>query len=122
MILGLGIDICPIDRIAQIIARQGEAFEHRVYTPTERQYAQGAAKNDRLAARWAAKEAAIKALGAPEGIGWHNIAVENAPSGAPSLILSGIAKQHANALGVKNSILSMSHAGGQAVAVVILEG
>lgn len=122
MIIGVGIDICPVDRIGQILQRQGDAFEKRVYTQTERDYAKGAARNDRLSARWAAKEAAIKALNMPAGFGWHDISVKNAPSGAPSLILTGAAKSHADQLGVKNILLSMSHAGGQAVAVVILEG
>ena len=122
MIIGVGIDICPIDRIREILERQGVAFEERVYTPAERAYAQGAARYDRLAARWAAKEAAIKALNAPSGIGWHDISVSNSETGAPSLILDGIARDHADKLGVNNIMLSMTHAGGQAVAVVIMEG
>ncbi|MBN2531030.1 MAG: holo-ACP synthase [Deltaproteobacteria bacterium] len=122
MILGIGIDICPVNRIQQILERQGDAFENRVYTRTEREYAKGAARFDRLAARWAAREAAIKALNAPKGLGWHDISVENSQTGAPSLLFKGVALSLAEKLGVNNIMLSMTHAGGLAVAVVILEG
>mgnify|MGYP001427477721 CR=1 FL=1 len=122
MILGLGIDLCPVDRIRDVIERQGDAFLSRVYTPAERDYATGAMRFDRLAARWAAKEAAIKALGGVSGIDWHDLCVVNADSGAPSLVLAGGAAARARQMGVTNILLSLSHAGGQAVAVVILEG
>ena len=56
-----------------------------MYTKTEREYATGKIKHDRLAARWAAKEAAIKALGAPQGLNWQDIAIENTDTGAPTL-------------------------------------
>jgi holo-[acyl-carrier protein] synthase len=122
VIIGVGIDICPVDRIEGIISRQGDGFTRKVYTPLEIAYSKGAAKGERLSARWAAKEAAIKALGAPTGVNWHDISVENRPDGAPLLILQGAAKEAADRLGVKNTLLTMSHAGGMAVAVVILEG
>lgn len=122
MILGIGIDICPVERIEGIVERQGETFEKRVFTETERNYAQGAVKGERLSARWAAKEAAIKALGAPAGLKWYDLEVVNAPNGAPSLKMAGQAKHTADKMGVKNVLLTISHAGGMAVAVVILEG
>jgi len=122
MILGVGIDICPVDRITGIIERQGAAFEDKVFTETERDYARGKARGDRLAARWAAKEAGIKALGAPSGLKWHDLEVRNRDDGAPELIMSGAAVERARELGVVNVLLTMSHAGGMAVAVVILEG
>ena len=125
MILGIGIDICPVNRIADVIERQGDAFVNRVYTKTEIAYCQKAVKSvkeERLAARWAAKEAAIKALGAPLKITWHELEVVNSADGAPSLILGKAARQHADSMGVKNILLSISHAGGTAVAVVIAEG
>ncbi|MBN2343373.1 MAG: holo-ACP synthase [Deltaproteobacteria bacterium] len=122
MIIGVGIDICPIDRIGDVLKRHGDAFMNRVYTRSEQDYAEGKIKNDRLAARWAAKEATIKALGAPEGLSWQDIAIENDESGAPRLTLSGAAKTHADTIGVTHTLVSMTHAGGQAVAVVILEG
>lgn len=123
MILGLGVDLCPIERIEQIIDRHGTAFLNRVYTEDEQQYAhEGHVKAERLAARFAAKEAAIKALGAPAGLRWKEMEVKKKPNGAPSLILHGTAKAVADQKGVIRTTLSLSHAGGMAVAVVILEG
>ncbi len=124
MILGLGIDICPIDRIKDILERHGDIFADKVFTEGERAHA-GAGKkvtHERLAARWAAKEAVIKALGAPDGLRWHDMEVVNAEDGAPRLELRGAARERADALGVKREIISISHAGGVSVAVVILEG
>ena len=124
MILGMGIDICPISRIEDVIDRQGELFTKRVFTQKERTHATKGKKvtGERLAARWAAKEAAIKALGAPHGLRWHDMEVANSPDGAPSLILRGAAKEHADRIGVEHVHISLSHAGGVSVAVVILEG
>ena len=124
MILGMGIDICPISRIEDIVDRQGDLFTNRVFTQEERDHAKKGKKvtGERLAARWAAKEAAIKALGAPGGLKWHDMEVANSPDGAPSLILRGAAKEHADSIGVERVHISLSHAGGVSVAVVILEG
>ena len=124
MILGMGIDICPISRIEEIVDRQGYLFTNRVFTQEERDYARKGKRvtGERLAARWAAKEAAIKALGAPGGLRWHDMEVANSPDGAPSLILRGAAKEHADRIGVKRVHISLSHSGGVSVAVVILEG
>ena len=122
MILGLGVDICPVNRIEEVLERQGVSFEEKVFTDGERRYSVGKAKGDRLAARWAAKEAGIKALGAPEGLHWHDLEVRNREDGAPTLIMRGAAAERAKTLGVTNTLLTLSHAGGMAVAVVILEG
>ncbi len=123
MILGLGVDVCPIERIAGALGRHGHVFSDRIFTDRERQYAgNGAVKHDRLAARFAAKEAAIKALGAPDGLRWKDMEVVNASDGAPTLCLAGRAKERADELGVSRVMLSLTHAGGIAVAVVILEG
>ncbi len=122
MIVGLGVDICPIDRIRSAIERQGDPFTKRVFTQGEIAHAgEKKVKYERLAARFAAKEAAIKALGGPSGIDWHEMEVENSPSGAPSLLLHGKSKEYADALGATNTLITISHAGGVAVAVVILE-
>ncbi len=122
MIVGLGIDVCPVERIAGIFERHGDAFARRVFTDVERAHAgDGVVRDERLAARWAAKEAAIKALAAPTGLKWHDLAVVNDEAGAPSLVLSGAAGEHARKLGVRRILLSLSHAGGIAVAVVVLE-
>lgn len=123
MIIGIGIDVCPIERMAGIIERHGEVFLSRVFTPTEIAYAgTGRARAERLAARFAAKEATIKALGAPSGMHWKDISVENETSGAPRLRLDGVMEREANARDVRNMHLTLTHAGGIAVAVVVMEG
>ncbi len=123
MILGLGIDLCPVDRIEQILERHAKSFAGRVFTDNERDYAgTGLVKGERLAARFAAKEAAIKALGAPNGLRWQEMEVVKSEDGVPSMRFHGLAEQHASELGVTNILLTLSHAGGFAVAVVILEG
>lgn len=123
MILGIGVDICPVDRIAQILARHGATFADRVFTPGERERAgNGVVMAERLSARFAAKEAAIKALGGPLGVGWKEMEVITAADGSPTLHLTGKAAERARAMGVTRKLLSLSHAGGIAVAMVILEG
>jgi holo-[acyl-carrier protein] synthase len=123
VILGLGIDVCPVERIQGIIERHGAIFTDRVFTAIERDHAgEGVVRAERLAARWAAKEAAIKALGAPPGLRWHDLEVVNDDAGAPALELRGSAAERAAALGTAQVWISLSHAGGVALAVVILEG
>ncbi len=123
MILGIGVDLCPVERIEKIIERHGEAFLDKVFTITEQRYAnQGKTKGERFAARFAAKEATIKALGSPEGLKWKEMEVQKRANGAPVLALLGVAEKEAKRRGVKNTVLSLSHAGKMAVAVVILEG
>ncbi len=123
MILGLGIDLCPVDRMERILNRQGESFCRRVFTAGERQYAEsGAHPGERYAARFAAKEATIKALGGFDGMRWQEMEVERTPSGAPALRLHGAAKARADAMGVSGALLSLTHTVGMAAAVVILEG
>jgi holo-[acyl-carrier protein] synthase len=123
VILGLGIDVCPVERIEQVLSRHDEIFCERIFTPEERKYAgNGRARAERLAARFAAKEAAIKALGAPEGLRWKDMEVVNDENGAPSLKLEGKAHERMEALGVSRVLISLTHAGGVAMAVVILEG
>lgn len=124
MILGLGIDICPVERMRDIRLRHGDVFIDRVFTGAERAHAGEGKKvtDERFAARWAAKEASIKALGAPEGLRWHDMEVRNSPDGAPELSFQGAARERADALGVTRISMSISHAAGVAVAVVILEG
>jgi len=122
VIVGLGIDVCSVARIEGILERHGSIFADRVFTEGELAHAgKGPVKCERLAARWAAKEAAIKALGAPEGLAWHDMEVVNAEDGAPSMRLSGSAASCAAAKRVSNILLSISHAAGVAVAVVVLE-
>ncbi len=124
-----GVDIVDIERIEQAITRWGERFLRRIFTPQERADARGRAAS--LAARFAAKEAAAKALGtgvrgvgggaagAGETIGWHDIEVVRAPTGQPFLRLHRGAAARAAALGWTSTALSLSHARTSAVASVV---
>ena len=124
MIVGLGLDIAEIDRIEQVLSRHGAAVLARLYTGREVAYCE-AHKNkfERYAARFAAKEAAMKALGTgwSGGVRWRDIEVVNAPSGKPALRLEGVARQIADSLRVRNISLSLTHSGNLAVAHVIFE-
>lgn len=125
MIIGIGLDISEIDRIEAVITRRGAAFLKRVYTPQEARYCEGHKnKFERYAARFAAKEAGMKALGTGWrfGVRWRDIEVANAPSGKPTLNLTGIAREFADRLGVKSISLSITHSGNLALAQVIFEG
>lgn len=123
MILGIGVDLCPVDRIEGVLARHGALFTDRVFTTAEQTFASGSRREaERLAARFAAKEATVKALGGPAGLRWRDMEVINNRNGAPHLKLHGQAKAHADEMGVHRMMLSLSHAGGMAVAMVVLEG
>ena len=118
--LTTGVDIIEIARIAGVLARYGHRFLRRVYTPEEIAYCRGRPAN--LAARFAAKEAAMKALGTGiRGVGWKDIEVVRAESGAPSLRLHGRAKARANRLGVEQMALSLSHSREYAMAMVVAQ-
>lgn len=124
MVVGLGLDIAETDRVQAAISRRGAAFLNRVYTPREIAYCERRKnKFQRYAARFAAKEAAMKALGTGwgQGVRWRDIEVANAPSGKPTLNLAGVARQLADKLGVKNISLSITHSGNLALAQVIFE-
>lgn len=121
MIIGLGIDTVGIERIARLLARHGERFLARWFDP--REVAVIAGSPERAAVRWAAKEAAAKALGTgfAAGIVPSQIAVLPGPGGAPLLALADAAARRAASLGAARLHVSLSHADGHAVAVVILE-
>jgi holo-[acyl-carrier protein] synthase len=124
MVIGIGTDLIEIARIEQSVARFGDRFLERVYTAGEIAYCKrkrSAAES--FAARFAAKEAAAKALGTgiSHGVSWHEFEVRRAPSGKPSLHLSGRAAELAAALGVTRASISLTHTGTLAMAVVILE-
>ncbi len=124
MILGIGTDLAEVERIGKSVERFGERFLARIYTPSERAYAMRKANwAERLAARFAAKEAGMKAIGTglSRGVSWQHFEVANEPSGRPMLRLSGAARQVADALGVKRVSLSLTHTKEMAMAVVILE-
>jgi holo-[acyl-carrier protein] synthase len=125
MILGTGIDVIDIERIAHSVERYGEHFLRRIYTPGEIAYCQRKRRNaaESFAARFAAKEAAAKALGTGIGFGvtWREIEVGREPAGRPVLLLHGRAAEIAQAMGVRSSSLSITHTGSQSMALVILE-
>ena len=124
VIVGLGLDIAEIDRITAALTRHGAAILERLYTPTEVAYCESHKnKFERYAARFAAKEAAMKALGTgwTRGVRWRDIEVANAPGGKPTLRLQGVAREFAEKLGVKNISLTITHSGNLALAQVIFE-
>lgn len=123
MIVGLGLDVAGIERVARAIERYGERFLARLLTAEEVANAKQRVADQAtfVAGRLAAKEATSKALGVPPGIGWHDVAVCKDPTGAPSLIFTGEAQRRAKALQVSRTHLSISHDAGIASAVVILE-
>lgn len=124
MIVGLGIDVVEVSRIEAAIKRHGRPFLARVFTPAEIAYCERHRNPwERFAARFAAKEAAMKALGTgwARGVRWVDIEVIRAPSGQPSLALYGAARRHADRLGVRHTSISITHVGNTALAEVILE-
>jgi len=124
MILGTGVDLCEVPRLRDAIARHGERLLRRVFTDREIAYAERKVnKFERYAARFAAKEAGMKALGTGwrGGLGWRDLEVTNLRSGRPTLALHGVAAKVAEKLGVKNISLSITHTEEQALAMVILE-
>lgn len=121
---GIGVDICRAERIAEALGRFGERMEKRLFTPDELAYCR--THQDplpHLAARFAAKEAASKALGTgiAGGIGWTQIEVVQPGGRVPSLRFTGAALERAQSLGIVRSHLSLSHDAGLAVACVVLE-
>ncbi len=125
MIIGTGIDIVSIKRIKDAEKRWGRRFLDRVYTAGETKYAMlQLYPHPRLAARFAAKEATVKALGTgfTGGITWKDIEVQNKDSGRPGIILHGKVRDTAESKGVRVIHLSISHDGDYAVAQVVLEG
>ena len=110
-----GVDIIEIERIEGAISRHGSRFLERIYTPDEIQQCAGRAAS--LAARFAAKEAAFKTLGAR--LGWREVEVHRERGGKPRLVLHARAAQVADSLGLKVWSVSLSHSRGNAVAVVV---
>jgi holo-[acyl-carrier protein] synthase len=125
VIVGSGVDICEVSRIEKAISSEhGQRFVERVFTAREIAYADGKANRfERYAARFAAKEAGMKALGTGwrGGITWHDLEVVNLPSGRPRLELYGRAAEIAAKLNVRNIALSLTHTNLQAMAMLILE-
>ena len=120
--VSVGVDLVQLSRVEESLTRFGDRFLRRVFTEGEIAYATAAPSqtSKRLAARFAAKEATVKALDLVErGVGWREIEVGRGPSGAPTLLLHGGALAAAEEAGVEHLSLSLSHEGDYATAVVI---
>ena len=125
MIVGTGVDISEVRRIQAALERFGDRFLRRVFTPDEVRYCMGKPNvAERLAARFAAKEAGMKAIGTGlrYGVTWHDVEVVRLPRQRPVLQFHGKAAEFAAGLGCKHTHLSLSHTKEQAIAHVILEG
>ena len=125
MIIGVGIDIIEISRIQEAINRSGERFTRRVFTEGERVYCEARRLSAmHYAGRFAAKEAAFKALGTGWAgeIKWTDVEVVNPGSGPPTLLFSGAALARFQELGATTAHLSISHSRDYATATAILEG
>lgn len=121
MNLQTGVDLVEIPRLAAVLARYGQRFLNRIYTPAEQQRARG--RPAELAVRFAAKEATMKALGTGRrGVGWREVEVLSDPRGRPLLRLHGRAAARAAALGLTGFAVSLSHERSMAVATVVAWG
>jgi holo-[acyl-carrier protein] synthase len=114
-VVGVGIDVCEIARFEES-CRRTPALVDRLFTDAER-----GRPPSSLAARFAAKEALAKALGAPRGMHWHDAEVVSEDSGRPRFVLRGTVLAEADQQGVRSVHLSLTHDGGIASAVVVLE-
>ncbi len=124
MIVGLGVDIAEVDRIEAAIKRHRRRFLTRVFTPKEIAYCERHRNSaERFAGRFAAKEAAMKALGTGwrRGVRWVDIEVIREPSGKPTLKLHGASLELSRRLGVKHMAVSITHTGNMAFAQIIFE-
>jgi holo-[acyl-carrier protein] synthase len=124
LIIGTGVDLAEVPRIRASIERHGAKFIERIYTPGEIAYVESKANRfERYAARFAAKEAGMKALGTGwrRGVRWQDFEVINLPSGRPTLQLHGVAQTIASAIGVTAISLSLTHTSETGMAFVIFE-
>ena len=121
MIVGVGIDVVPVERFAESLART-PGLADRLFTDAEQRTPAGATRGtESLAARFAAKEALAKALGAGGGMLWTDAVIDTDDSGRPMVRVSGTVAARAQALGVTHWHVSLSHDGGMAAATVIAE-
>jgi len=124
MIVGTGVDLAEVHRIRASVERFGERFVRRIFTTGEIAYVERKANRyERYAARFAAKEAGMKAIGTGwrRGVTWQDFEVANLPSGKPTLRFHGVAAQIADGLGVRHVSLSLTHTSELGMAHVILE-
>jgi holo-[acyl-carrier protein] synthase len=124
MIVGTGIDIAEVDRIAHSIERFGWRFVERIFTPGEIRYCESKAnKAERYAGRFAAKEAGMKAIGTGwnRGVTWRDVEVQRAPGSRPTIVFHGKAAEFFQKLGAARAHLSITHTKDSAMAFVVLE-
>jgi holo-[acyl-carrier protein] synthase len=125
MIVGTGVDIAEVPRIQAAVDRFGDRFLRRVFTPNELKYCLSRVNvAERLAARFAAKEAGMKAIGTGLhlGVTWQDVEVIRHPGGRPGIRFTGKAAEFAAQLGCKHAHLSLTHTKEHALAFVVLEG
>ncbi len=125
MIVAIGIDLVEIARIEEVFTRRGERFRARVFTEGEIKYCElRASKLASYAARFAAKEAAMKALGTgwSDGVGWRDIEVVSGQAGAPTIQLHRRALERMREIGATRALVSLTHSSDLAMAEVVLEG
>jgi holo-[acyl-carrier protein] synthase len=124
-VLGHGVDLVETARIAALLERHGDRFLERIFTPAERSYCDRDRRRrlEKLAARFAAKEAVLKAIGTglSQGIAWTEVEVVRDALGRPGVRLSGAAEAEARRRGVGRWTLSLSHSGGLAIASAVAE-
>ncbi len=124
MIAGIGIDIVDIGRVDALLSRYGERFTQRVFTEAEAAYAHRSVKPaERLAGRFAVKEAVLKAFGTgkSQGIRWRDVETVRGPMGRPKVLLYGKAANYLEKLKADTIHVTITHDGGKAVAFVIIE-
>ncbi|HWR34906.1 MAG TPA: holo-ACP synthase [Clostridia bacterium] len=124
MIVGMGVDVTEVARMEAAIARFGQRILQRLFTEAEIHYCESKLnKFERYAGRFAAKEAAMKAIGTgwKRGVAWRDFEVRREPSGRPTIGFSGKAAEFAHKLGVRRASISISHTEQMAIAQVILE-
>lgn len=123
-VIGLGLDLVELPRMARLLERHGERFTRRICAPRELEERRGEAQVQHLGGLFAAKEAALKALGTgwALGLGFRDVEVTRGPFGAPQVRLHGAAARRGDELGVRRIHLSITHERDYAAAVVVLEG
>jgi len=121
MIVGIGIDVCSIERMRRALERHGDRFFQRICTEREGADLMGRDQATALSGRFAAKEAFAKALDGARGVAWHDVEVRRAPSGKPVLEVRGTATVALEKFGADRWHVSISHDAGVAVAMVVLE-
>jgi len=123
MILGIGLDLCEVGRIRRLLEKDRGRFVRRVYREAEIAYCDARRKPEiHYAARFAAKEAFLKALGRGWRLGWTQVEVVRTASGKPDLLLTGKAAEAAESRGVRHVHLTLTHTPETAAAVIVLEG